>query len=653
MNIRKTHLVAISILIFSIFGFANLMQNSFSEHPPSNDFITKSLTDGTMVTIDYRDITNTSPQSTTLSIDPASPIVGDTVTVTVEEQDANLDILELDIVISSATSTTSGLAEATIQMTETGVNTGTFSGTLILSSSATTGNTLEIAPDDELNVSYEPESNGVGRLQIALDVATSGDVQISDELIDLDEFQVNQSFRPVTHPVQVVLQNGATLNDNAIVTISYANAVLKSNDFGIESQLNMYFKRDDVVVPLVGTFPFGWSIIRDQTAADPNSHDENAKTITSDLANTSFGINGNTILFGTIFGQPLTGGQFLIGFEQGIGGGGGGGLVRPGLVVNALAGIGAAFSGGGGGGPPGPTLTLGALAKYDSASEIISLPQEIRDAINNYDSYTILGSVADIYEDFDLPLSINGNGFVLGGYENTLERQTIQPGEPTEFKIVFYTNYEIAHTSLYFNLGPTRLIAGSDTQVLLYKDKFEIIDPNGNIASATGTINNEGDLKRVITFSITFSEDIQWSNSDLVIRAWNDNLSSGDTIVYDAIKVAPSEEEIAFEESLPEPKVEQLKSQYVPIWIKNNAAWWSQELIEDSDFIAGIEYLIQNEIITIQDNQVIASSYSSNEIPSWIKNNAGWWSDDLITEQEFIDGLQWLISNGIIQVTET
>jgi len=343
-------------------------------------------------------------------------------------------------------------------------------------------------------------------------------------------------------------------------------------------------------------------------------------------------------------------------------GGGGGGLVRPGLVVNVLAGAVA-----GGGGLPGPTITLGAVALSDRGSETISLPQEIRDFINDdfdphtplepiadiYEEFDILEPIAGIYEDFDLPLSINGISFALGGYENTLVPQTIEPGKPTEFTLVFYTTFEIAHTSLNFNLGPTRTIAGSDTQVLLYKDKFEIIDPNGNIATATGSINNEGDLKRVATFSITFSEDIQWSNSDLVIRSWNDNFNSGDIIVYDAIQVLPSEEEIAFEQSLPEPEVEQLKSQYVPIWIKNNAAWWSQQLIEDSDFVAGIEYLIQNEIITIQDNQVIASSYSSNDIPEWIKNNAGWWSEDLITEKEFIDGLQWLISNGIIQVTET
>jgi len=207
VNIRKTHLVAISILIFSIFGFANLMQISFSEHPPANDFITKSLTGGTMATIDYRDITNTSLQSAILSIDPASPNLDDTVTVTVEEQDGNLDILDLDILLSRTNSTTSGLANATVLMTETGVNTGTFSGTLILSSSTTTGNNLEYAQNDQLSVFYEPESNGVGRLQLNLDVATSGDVQISDVLLDLDEFQINQVFRPVTHPVQVVVQH--------------------------------------------------------------------------------------------------------------------------------------------------------------------------------------------------------------------------------------------------------------------------------------------------------------------------------------------------------------------------------------------------------------------------------------------------------------
>ena len=38
-------------------------------------------------------------------------------------------------------------------------------------------------------------------------------------------------------------------------------------------------------------------------------------------------------------------------------------------------------------------------------------------------------------------------------------------------------------------------------------------------------------------------------------------------------------------------------------------------------------------------------------IPSWIKNNAGWWSDGSIPDNAFVSGLQWLISNDIITIS--
>ncbi len=37
-------------------------------------------------------------------------------------------------------------------------------------------------------------------------------------------------------------------------------------------------------------------------------------------------------------------------------------------------------------------------------------------------------------------------------------------------------------------------------------------------------------------------------------------------------------------------------------------------------------------------------------IPDWVKNNAGWWSDGLISDEDFAGGLQYLIANGIISV---
>ncbi len=38
------------------------------------------------------------------------------------------------------------------------------------------------------------------------------------------------------------------------------------------------------------------------------------------------------------------------------------------------------------------------------------------------------------------------------------------------------------------------------------------------------------------------------------------------------------------------------------------------------------------------------------EIPPWIKSNAGWWSQDLITDSDFVLGIQYLISNGIMVI---
>ena len=37
----------------------------------------------------------------------------------------------------------------------------------------------------------------------------------------------------------------------------------------------------------------------------------------------------------------------------------------------------------------------------------------------------------------------------------------------------------------------------------------------------------------------------------------------------------------------------------IPSWIKNNAGWWSAGNISDEDFLSGIEYLVENSIIKV------------------------------------------------------
>jgi len=87
----------------------------------------------------------------------------------------------------------------------------------------------------------------------------------------------------------------------------------------------------------------------------------------------------------------------------------------------------------------------------------------------------------------------------------------------------------------------------------------------------------------------------------------------------------------------------------IPKWIKNNAEWWSEGQIGDSDFVGGIQYLIKENIISIPDLPQSDSS-TQETIPEWIKTVAGYWADDMISEEDFIMSIQYLVENGIIKV---
>jgi len=93
----------------------------------------------------------------------------------------------------------------------------------------------------------------------------------------------------------------------------------------------------------------------------------------------------------------------------------------------------------------------------------------------------------------------------------------------------------------------------------------------------------------------------------------------------------------------------------IPGWIKNVAGWWASGDISENEFLTGIEYLINNNIISLPSiscNEKIESQTTSSAemIPDWIKNNASWWSDNLIDDIDFINGLQYLIEHKIIKI---
>jgi sugar lactone lactonase YvrE len=87
----------------------------------------------------------------------------------------------------------------------------------------------------------------------------------------------------------------------------------------------------------------------------------------------------------------------------------------------------------------------------------------------------------------------------------------------------------------------------------------------------------------------------------------------------------------------------------IPDWVRNNAKWWNEGTINDSDFANGIQYMIKNQIIVIPD-LAESGETSEQQIPDWVKNNAGWWAAGQISDEDFANGIEFLVINGIIAV---
>jgi hypothetical protein len=86
----------------------------------------------------------------------------------------------------------------------------------------------------------------------------------------------------------------------------------------------------------------------------------------------------------------------------------------------------------------------------------------------------------------------------------------------------------------------------------------------------------------------------------------------------------------------------------IPEWVKNNAGWWADGQIPDSAFIDGIEFLIKEGIIVVPLSEV--QSEDESTVPEWIKTNAGWWADGQIDDKTFATGIEFLMKIGLIVV---
>ena len=66
--------------------------------------------------------------------------------------------------------------------------------------------------------------------------------------------------------------------------------------------------------------------------------------------------------------------------------------------------------------------------------------------------------------------------------------------------------------------------------------------------------------------------------------------------------------------------------------------------------------IMKNYVITISILTVIFLGFpfaNAETTPDWVKNTAGWWATDAISETEFVNAIEFLVKNGIINVNLT
>lgn len=110
----------------------------------------------------------------------------------------------------------------------------------------------------------------------------------------------------------------------------------------------------------------------------------------------------------------------------------------------------------------------------------------------------------------------------------------------------------------------------------------------------------------------------------------------------------------------------------LPNWVMKNSAWWSEGILDKSDFAQAIKYIIKQGLIQIpatsesstQDNSsasvdqlhkymqlwssgqidhIPTASESSVKVPEWVKKNVQLWSSREIDDQTFFSSIEYLL----------
>lgn len=144
------------------------------------------------------------------------------------------------------------------------------------------------------------------------------------------------------------------------------------------------------------------------------------------------------------------------------------------------------------------------------------------------------------YYHYNDGLGINGNTFDISNYAQKIDTQTLYVGVPAQIKLKVFDNagtYAIQGVAIFLNIrGSSASVVQSDTWIQY--DKYGGVttnDPYNILGNVKVDVVDKNPVVYV-TFHITPKSPMH--TSDMIVRALDYRLSTGDVLVTNAIKIS-------------------------------------------------------------------------------------------------------------------
>jgi hypothetical protein len=207
----------------------------------------------------------------------------------------------------------------------------------------------------------------------------------------------------------------------------------------------------------------------------------------------------------------------------------------------------------------------------------------------------------------------------------------IETGEELKTTLSVYENSgagNVKHVELYLNQFGSRILNDLTETIVIYDKQsgLEIIDPHNLIVTANVIPSVSGD-KAVFDFVIVFEDEIP--QSDLIFRVWDIKRNLMQFHLPDALIVKISEQ---LDEIVSiEPEVELPTKTWTSEQLSVLKQWGGYDVKTASDIDVLSEFVIKGE-----------------KIPSYVKNLVKWILMDQISQEEFVNALQYLKRQGAL-----